>query len=260
MTKTPRTTLLLAFLTSLFPQPAAAKVSPEQARSLATTPDHRLELRWWRDRHDARLDQKSKALAAGKPFDLVFVGDSITQGWEGAGKKLWAERYSPRNAFNLGFSGDRTEHVLWRQGLGDERGDRNNEFAGLAPKLFVVMIGTNNTGHSEAPPAATAAGITAIVDQLQKQSPESKVLLLGVLPRGMRPDDTKRMLNVRINELIAPLGERDGVEFLDISEAFLNEDGILTKKVMPDGLHPKAQGYKIWADAMEPSLVRLLGE
>lgn len=260
MTKPTRILAVLSLLATLFSHPATAKVSPEQAEKLATTPDDRLELRWWRDRHDARLDQRKKALAEGRQFDLVFVGDSITQGWEGAGKQLWKERYAPRNAFNLGFSGDRTEHVLWRMGLGDERGPENNEFAGLTPKLFVVMIGTNNTGHREDPPAATAAGITAIIDELQKQSPDSKILLLGVFPRGMQPDDTKRKINVGINEQIAPLGQRDGVEFLDISEVFLNDEGILTKQIMPDALHPRAKGYKLWADAIEEPVARLLGE
>lgn len=233
----------------------------EEAITLATTPDSRpgKKAAWWPKRHAQKLAERDAALAAGNEIDLVFVGDSITHSWENAGKRLWAERFAPRGAFNLGFSGDRTEHVLWRLGLG-EAGEANNELAGLSPKLFVVMIGTNNTGHREDPAPATAEGIEKIVDRLLEVAPESRVLLLGIFPRGVTPDHPKRKLNVAINELIAPLGERERIEFLDLGEIFLDEDGTLPKSVMPDALHPKADGYRLWADAIEPHVARLLGE
>lgn len=230
-----------------------------EATALATTPAPRLERSWWPERHAHKLAERDAALAAGKEINLVFVGDSITHSWERAGKDLWAERFAPRGAFNLGFSGDRTENVLWRLGLGDA-GEENNELAGLSPKLFVVMIGTNNTGHRDDPAPATAAGIERIVDRLLEASPESRVLLLGIFPRGMEADHPKRKLNVAINELIAPLGERERVEFLDIGGIFLDEDGTLPKKIMPDALHPQGDGYRLWADAIKEPIARLLGE
>lgn len=251
------TRILIAIALLLASLPAAAKENT--TRSLATTPDHRLSLRWWRDRHDQKLDEKNQALKAGRPIDLVFVGDSITHSWENAGKQLWAERFAKHGAFNIGFSGDRTEHVLWRLGLGDA-GEDNNEIAGLSPKLFVMMIGTNNTGHRQDPPEQTAAGVSAIVDRLHELSPESKLLLLGVFPRGATTADPLRVINDTINERIAALGDRDHVEFLSINEVFLDEDGVLSKKIMPDLLHPKAKGYGLWADAIGPRVERLLAE
>lgn len=214
---------------------------------------------WWRPRHEAKLAEKNAALAEGREINLVFVGDSITHSWENSGKELWEERFAPRGALNLGFSGDQTAHALWRLGAGDA-GEAESEIAGLDPKLYVVMIGTNNTGHFEGSPPATAEGIELIVDRLLANSPSSKVLLLAVFPRGATTDDIHRRINDKINTLIAPLGERERVEFLDLGDVFLEEDGVLSEEVMPDLLHPQAPGYRLWADAIEPHVARLLGE
>ena len=258
-----KTALIAAIVlgsTSLtFAKEKPANETHEKDLRVATTPDDRLRDRWWRNRHDEKLDAKKQLLDAGKNVQLVFVGDSITHGWENSGRQLWEERFAPRGAFNIGFSGDRTEHVLWRLGVGDA-GKENNEIAGLKPKLFVVMIGTNNTGHRKGAPEATAAGIEQIVDRLLEQSPQSKVLLLAVFPRGERADDELRKINDAVNERIAKLGDRDRVEFLDLSDVFLDDDGTLPKSVMPDLLHPNAEGYQLWADAIEGPIARLLGE
>lgn len=227
--------------------------------ALATTPVDRPDKDWWPQRHAAKLAEKEAAIEAGKEIQLVWVGDSITHGWERRGKELWAERLAPLGALNLGYGGDRTEHVLWRLGLGTAGGE-NNEIAGLSPKLFVVMIGTNNTGHRQDPPEATTRGIELIVDRLLEVSPESKVLLLAIFPRGATADHPLRLLNDQINERIAKLGERDQVEYLDLAEVFLDDDGSLPKSVMPDRLHPNKHGYELWFDAIEPHLLRLMSE
>ena len=82
--------------------------------------------------------------------DLVFIGDSITQGWERRGKDVWTKFYGQRNAANLGIGGDRTQHVIWRL--------NNGNLAGIAPKVAVIMIGTNNSGSNT--PAEIADGVT----------------------------------------------------------------------------------------------------
>ncbi|MFT7633901.1 MAG: lysophospholipase L1-like esterase, partial [Mariniblastus sp.] len=206
-------------------------------------------VQWWMPRHEAKLAER-KAM---QEIDLLMVGDSITHGWEGKGKQTWDEYYAHRNALNLGFSGDRTEHVIWRF--------QNGAIDDLSPKLAVIMIGTNNTGHRKETPEHTALGIERVIDELKLRSPKSKVLLLDVFPRGANPEDPLRKINTAINEIIMGYADEDaGIWFLSIGDKFLDEDGTLPKSIMPDLLHPNAEGYKIWAEAMEPMIKQLLGE
>ena len=216
----------------------------------ATTPAHRMksdEKNWWQERHE------SKAIEAKKnKWDIIFLGDSITHSWETAGKKTWNKYYQKRRAINLGFSGDRTEHVLWRLD--------NGEFEEVQPKVVVLMIGTNNTGHRKDPPKAIAAGVEKIIERINTKSPTTKILLLAIFPRSEKVSDPQRKNNDRANALIKQLTKKDGVTYLDINERFLLPDGTLSKEIMPDLLHPKQKGYAIWAEAIEPSLRTLLAE
>jgi len=211
----------------------------------ALIPANRNNLKWWAERQEAK-----NALARSNQFDLLFIGDSITQGWEGGGKAVWQSHYGERNALNLGFSGDRTEHVIWRLNNGNLREQRG-------AKVAVVMIGTNNTGHSQQDPYETAEGVERILSILRARCPDTQVLLLGVFPRGPTPTDPGRLLNVSINNRIARLADGDRVHYLDISDAFLTPDGTLPKDIMPDALHPGQRGYELWAEAIEPKLVEL---
>jgi len=210
----------------------------------AVIPDHRNKEAWWKKRHQA------KNKLATKPKDLIFIGDSITHSFENAGKASWEKYYSQRNALNLGFSGDRTEHVLWRLNNGNLKRQKN-------AKVIVMMIGTNNTGHLKQAPEETAEGIQMILSTLRARCPKAKVLLLGVFPRGAQPNDPMRKINVEINNRIAKLADGERVHFLDISDKFLDDKGVLTKEIMPDALHPKQKGYDIWVKAMEPMLIKL---
>jgi arylsulfatase A-like enzyme/lysophospholipase L1-like esterase len=202
---------------------------------------------WWLN----RWRQKNAATKNG-PGQLLFIGDSITQAWEGGGKETFKKYYGDREAINLGFSGDRTEHAFWRL--------KNGNFNGVKdPKLAVVMIGTNNTGHSEQDPDETAAGVKSVVSEIRTKFPTAKVLLLGVFPRGPRLDDPKRKLNLAINEKISKFDDGADVHYLDISSAFLEDDGRLTKEIMPDLLHLSKVGYERWAKAIEGKVCELGG-
>lgn len=214
--------------------------------SEATRPVPRNDQDWWKKRHRQKLQEVKKG-----GHELVFIGDSITQGWEGAGREVWEEFYGKRQALNLGYSGDRTEHVLWRLLSG--------ELEGVDPKAYVLMIGTNNTGHREAPPAETASGIRLILDLLRDRSPDSEILLLSVFPRGEKPEDRKRLINLGVNQLVKEFAANDDkIHWLDLTSTFLADDGTLPKEVMPDFLHPQVKGYRMWAEAMEPTLQKLL--
>lgn len=221
--------------------PAAAPTNPATT-SVARADD------WWLARH-AAMNERVKQGAV----DLVFIGDSITQGWEGEGAALWAQRYAPRHAVNLGISGDQTEHVLWRL----EHGNLD----GITPKAAVILIGTNNVGNTNGTHSAEqiAAGVTAIVARIQKQSPTTKILLLAVFPRGEKPNPMRETI-AALNARIAKLADGKRVVFLDLGPKFLSTDGALPAELMPDFLHLSAKGYQLWADGIEAELKRLLGE
>ncbi|NLX98986.1 MAG: GDSL family lipase [Rhodopirellula sp.] len=200
---------------------------------------------WWTGRHNAMNERVKQG-----NVDLIFVGDSITQGWEGNGKEIWKEYYGSRNAVNLGIGGDRTQHVLWRL--------QNGNLEGIAPKLAVIMIGTNNSGDNTA--EEIAEGTKAIVEALRSKSPETKILLLATFPRGPNPQDARRQVNEKSNEIVAKLADGKMVRYLDIGKSFLSPNGDLTREIMPDLLHLSPQGYKIWAEAIEPVVAEVVGE
>jgi lysophospholipase L1-like esterase len=199
----------------------------------------------WIKRHESFNERVKKG-----NVDLIFIGDSITQGWEGAGKNVWAKFYGSRNAVNLGIGGDRTQHVLWRL--------ENGNIEGISPKLAVIMIGTNNSGSNTS--EQIADGVKAIVAKLRKDLPSTKILVLGIFPRGEKPNDARRQVNEGANKLIAKLADGKDVHYLDIGEKFLEADGTLSKQIMPDLLHLNEKSYTIWAEAIEPKVAELLGE
>ncbi|HVE42139.1 MAG TPA: platelet-activating factor acetylhydrolase IB subunit [Planctomycetota bacterium] len=199
-----------------------------------------------RNRHDEFL----KVAKAGG-VDLLFVGDSITDGWRGGGKAIWDKYFAPLKAANFGISGDRTEHVIWRM--------RNGELEGIAPKLAVLMIGTNNGGDSA---GDVALGIKTIISDIHDRHPRCKVLLLGIFPRSEKPDGA-RAKNDEVNKLIAKFvtfADTRRVAYLDIGAKFLAPDGTLPKDIMPDFLHPNEKGYQIWADAIIDKVKQMLQE
>ena len=196
----------------------------------------------WMKRHDAMNARVKEG-----NVDLVFIGDSITQGWEGSGKGVWTKFYGERNAVNLGIGGDRTQHVIWRLD--------NGNLEGISPKLAVIMIGTNNSGNNT--PEQIAEGITVIVEQLKKKTPQTKILVLGVFPRGETPEDQRRQVNEKTNAIVSKLADDQHVFYLDIGKSFLQDDGTLSREIMPDLLHLSEKGYTIWAESIEPQVAKL---
>lgn len=199
----------------------------------------------WMNRHEAMNARVAKG-----DVDLVFIGDSITQGWEGNGKEVWAEFYGDRNAVNLGIGGDRTQHVIWRLD--------NGNLEGITPDLAVIMIGTNNSRSNT--PEEIADGIERIIEQLKTKAPETEILLLGIFPRGATPEDPLRQVNEKTNQIISKFADGEQVHHLDIGKEFLTKDGTLSKEIMPDLLHLSPQGYEIWAKSIEPKVEELLAQ
>ncbi|SHK04791.1 Lysophospholipase L1 [Rubritalea squalenifaciens DSM 18772] len=207
----------------------------------------------WHQRHKAVLELVKKK----QKVDLVFIGDSVTHMFGGEpkssvaiGHKVWSQYYGQRNAINLGFGWDRTQNVLWRI--------QNGELEGIHPKVVVLMIGTNNlTGTKNAranTPEEIVEAIHLICETIHDQLPDSKVLLLSVLPRK----NPKHLEPIReINKLLSELPERDYRTFLDMSSEFADQNGHFGDKLRRDDVHPNQAGYEVWAKTMEPVLERL---
>ncbi|MDO9120133.1 MAG: platelet-activating factor acetylhydrolase IB subunit [Nitrospira sp.] len=202
---------------------------------------------WWMPQHERNVARVRQG-----GVDLLMIGDSITQGWGDEGRRVWERYYAHRRAVNLGFNSDRTEQVLWRL--------QHGEIDGIHPKVAVVMIGTNNSGTRKDPPEETAAGVQAIVTLLRAKLPETKILLLGIFPRGAIANDSLRRLNSTINDRLRGFADGQHVHYLDLGHLFLDRDGRLKRDLMPDLLHPNQQGYQVWAEGMEAQLKALMGE
>ena len=206
----------------------------------------------WMQRHEKFVEQSK----AGN-IDVAFIGDSITQAWESDGKEAWEKSFAPLKAGNYGIGGDQTQHVLWRLTEG-------KELDGVNPKVAVLMIGTNNTGANNAKDIAT--GVEAIVKELRKQKPEIKVLLLAVFPRSSKRPIEEAKISAsqlmpkigQINSNLAKMDDGKHVFYMDINKVFLEEDGGMSKEIMPDYLHLSPKGYERWAEAILPKVRELL--
>jgi lysophospholipase L1-like esterase len=193
--------------------------------------------------------QSYVAVARKGGIDLLFVGDSITQGWPSTGKSVWDATYSPMKAAAFGVGYDRTQHVLWRL--------QNGEGEGFSPKVVELLIGTNNLGGRNTPDE-TVEGIKAVVQELRTRFPEARILLLGVLPRGGANDPVRKEV-AHVNQAVSQLNDLDHIFYLDLGPKFLGPDGnILPGLMKSDLLHPAAPGYQVWADATKNILALLL--
>ena len=180
-------------------------------------------------------------------YDIEFIGDSITQGWEGKGAKVWSEFYGQRKVINFGVSGDRTQHVLWRF--------EHGQLDGIKAKAAVVMIGTNNSKDNSE--AEILAGVEAIVQQIRVRQPETKIILLAIFPRG-NTFSAQRGKILQVNEALAKLDDGKNIFYLDFGSQLIENDGSISPAIMPDYLHPNDAGYRIWAKATEPKLKEIL--
>ncbi|WP_340104498.1 GDSL-type esterase/lipase family protein [Rhodohalobacter sp. 8-1] len=219
---------------------------PEDATALTPAPlEEEWAIEWWMPRHESKLTEEGRETA-----DVLFLGDSITHGWETTGKAVAEEYFSGFSIYNIGYSGDRTENVLWRFDHG--------EIDGINPKLAVVMIGTNNTGHRQDSPECTARGIEMILNELGEKLPDTEVLLLAIFPRGETAGNELRQLNTAINQRIESFADGERVHFMNINSVFLDEDENLPEEIMPDQLHPNEYGYELWAKVMLPAIREFL--
>ena len=221
----------------------------------------------------ARHDQKVKEVRS-KNYDVVMVGDSITHTLGELGgkyepmKKVWNKHFLPLNTINLGYNGYRTEQILWNLQNGEL------EFK-KSPKVFILLIGTNNTDDRHFKTVHNAeeifTGTKAIVTTIQKRHPKTKILVLRIFPRG--GDNEKGISPPAFNsspkcietcrqagELTRQLADGKKVFWLDINKIFLQKDGSINTELMWDLLHPSPSGAETWVSAIMPTLRKLLND
>ena len=213
----------------------------------ATDPVPRTD-QWWKDRHESFNKRVSEV---GEKAQVIFIGDSITQGWEGAGKQVWADNFAKYDAVNLGIGGDRTQHVLWRLD--------NGNLEGIKPKAAVVMIGTNNSNGEDNSVEQIADGVRAIVQKLRQRLPETKVLLVAIFPRGENPNPQRGKI-LQVNQIIRRLADNQNVIWVDFGHKYVDDEGRIPREIMPDYLHLSEQGYQTWATSLTNPLNRALGQ
>ena len=220
----------------------------DPVRSLTPVPQSNDPNHWW----VKRFNEKQELVKKGGS-EVVFIGDSITHFLENS--EVWKKHLAvaPYNALNLGFSADRTEHVLWRLDHG--------ELDGFTAKVIVLMIGTNNTGHfnrNDETPVDTIIGVNEVIRKIRQKQPKAKIVLHPIFPRGEKPTDEKRVRNEIVNESIRQLADGQTIFLCDFNDFLTETDGTLSKEVFPDLLHPGPKGQKIWVKAVLPLINRLL--
>jgi lysophospholipase L1-like esterase len=213
------------------------------ANNTALKPEPRTD-EWWVNRQAGVIEQVKRG-----DCQLIFIGDSITHGWDSVAPDLWTFYFGAWHPINMGFGGDRTQQVLWRLDHGS--------LDGISPKAAVIMIGTNNSNGRDNTAEEIAEGITMIVDRIHAKLPRTKVLLLGIFPRNDKPNP-QREKNNQVNQIIAKLADQKTVFYMDIGQNFLNPDQTLPKDIMPDFLHPNRIGYRIWAISIKDQLKKMM--
>lgn len=241
-----RQIITLLLLTMLSATTTLIRASDAAAPEPRTVDYEWMSVATWKNMHAADM-----AIAQKGGVDVLFVGDSITEGWEWGEGEHWKKHFAPLGAANFGIGGDTTQNLLWRLD--------NGAVGMLRPKVVVVLIGTNNLGRENATAAGAARGVEAVVRKLRAAFPAAKIVLHGIFPCDYSP---KAEVRQRVKDANARLARLDGLDgkvvFRDIGSIFLEPDGSILPAVSNDGLHLTPEGYRRWASVLEPLVRELL--
>ena len=204
---------------------------------------------WWANRFLSRHMEIEKV--KGKSVDVVLLGDSIMHFWQWKHPESWSKFTANRTVLNLGYGGDRTQHVLWRIAHG--------ELDGYEAKCVVLMIGTNNNSSKNTKPENVADAIELIVAKIREKQPHAKIVLHPIFPRGKSAGSVRhadaRARNDKTNALLKQFADRDGkIVWIDFNDRLVDASGWVPESIMRDEIHPTAAGYDIWMEALAPVL------
>ena len=251
MKSLPQKTLILLICTAALATSAWAKADPAPAAPAAGTPAKKLP-----EPHSSTDPDNTRYLNApnltvacedrvakiqGQPCDVIFIGDSITAGWLGKGKDVWAKYYSSRHPLDFGIGGDKTQNVLWRLD--------HMAVQSLRPKAAVILIGTNNVSNT---PEEIAAGVKAVISKTLATFPDVKIILVSIMPNRRA---NQKMMDA--DAIIRTYADDRTVSYLDLVP-LMTPVGDNWKGLGADHLHPDASGFELWASAMDPLLTKLL--
>lgn len=227
------------------PEPVSLAVPP--GTPLAATPVPLTGWSYWEERNAQNAARSQMGHA-----NVLFLGDSISD-WQfvRAGLPVSDMFFAPLGMANFAVAGATTSQVLWQV--------RAGQVSAVTPDVVVMLVGGNNLVMGQSP-EDIATGIKAIVEGIQVQTPQTRIMLLGLLPHGATPDDPYRPLLTEVNSRIAPLADGDKVRFVNFSQSFLQPDGTISPAIMPDYTHPSTLGYVIFAANLLPPLKAALGK
>ena len=151
--------------------------------SPASIPSGRDKPGWYAE-HDKHVEVAKSSSAS-----VLLIGDSLIRGLARY-PKVWNQYFSPLKTLNFGLSGDKTQHVLWRI--------KNGEIP-LNARTIVLHVGTNNIDRDQ--PKDIANGIGSIAMMLREAKPNAKIILTGLLPRGLQPS-IRRGQVAKVNECL----------------------------------------------------------
>jgi lysophospholipase L1-like esterase len=166
--------------------------------------------------------------------DVVFLGDSITQGGE------WAELFPNLTVKNRGIGGDTTSGVL----------ERLHQVTNGQPSALYINIGTNDLTHGPDQRDTSYLQYKEIIARVQKESPSTRIYLQSLLPRAVYYKAQIEAFNSEIEQLAIEMG----VTYIDLYSHFLDHDGSIADEFSNDELHLNGQGYLLWQSLLGPYL------
>lgn len=256
----------LLFFAALF---SGTLTAANSSTFVSESPLRRVE--YWQLRSEA-INSELENRDALPAVKLVFLGDSITDFWQLGenpwvrGQKFGVDSWQPafvaglpeNKALNMGISGDRTEHVLYRIQPKTAGGMGQLDAPELNPEFIVLMIGINNTWAQEDPVVESVfAGISSVLDAVHARKPKARIILQSLLPTNdaARNRDVVVPVNARIKDLAARQPHAGYTVFLDLYPLFTDPAGSQKAAFfVTDGVHPNDAGYRAWSARLLPFL------
>lgn len=196
-----------------------------------------------------RMHAEDVGIAAQGEGGLLFLGDSITEGWP---EHLMEHYFAGYQPVNFGIGGDQTDNVLWRL--------QNGSVGQLQPQVVSLLIGVNNFGLRGDVPSDVVLGVEVVISELKNAFPQAHIILHGIFPYKQFANSPERAWVKEVNREISAWAVDSRIHFLDIGASLVLADGQISEEIMPDFLHLSERGYQIWAAELAPLVARLFGQ